>query len=713
MPTHDLVTHHGGVGDGQRVTLNCSITSGSNVFLPSSNIFSSGDIGKTMFLVAGGGFVMSQITITAYNAGTGAITLSDVAPSTLTNTSTDVLWGTDNTAAFADYATWAQAQVGLVILTIPAGRFCWKSTFSNRPNLNVKQVRWQGAGPTTILSQFLQNQMYFGGNDPVVHKGLTISGGNSARIDTALAGATTFHLKDTATYGSRVTAGLFCFVTGYDMQGVNNSAYGYPPNPFFYEHNQVATFNAGTGIGTFVTPLTQTYKDTWPNWNSGSSGEADPGGPATIYICDSSYDTAVELNDFILDNPYNQSVCHGRSAIQNRLVMTGTAGLYPTQNGYFEANFCDYSSTGLSLEMDKINDTVVFNDCIFDILDFQSASPNVCYINRGSANRISGSPKRLIIDGLAFTGPIAKFQAGAASFGRTDEVQMSNCTGLKEFATGGASQTGDHGGGFSATMTMSGGVLSWAKTINDGTGAQENPARCMVPGTWVLLDFKYLVQIIDAWEDGTTVFFSTTLNGSWPFTFTTLNVHPAPRFTMRNCTGTAPELEDWNQAPARIPLYSYSKRTVVGGPSSGTALPASAKPLLWGKLATEKINVTVPYVAGPLTVLDNQFTNRPYIKRSDYSSGSDFGNVVNMAIAGERVIRSATTATNAKSGDTLMNMTSAGEVNFWNAGNSSPVFSANVSNGETPTATIEYVMDQGIPPVVPTAVMRLRFRLHA
>jgi hypothetical protein len=704
MPTHDLVADHGGVADGQRATVTAAIA--SNVLaISGATPFVLGDVGKSISLWSGSYFAATTI---AGFTNSSHVTLTS-APD-LSSASTDILWGTNNATAFSDYNTWAIAQVGLCTLTIPAGRFCWSSTPFNLAFSGIVQSKVQGAGKTlTFLSHLAQGNMYFGGGVPVAQDAMVGSTGNSARVYTALAGATTIRLKD-VTYASKFTVNRWIKITGYDMQGIWNSAYGYPPNPFYYEDCFVTAIVGDTL--TVLTPLTNTYKDTWPNWNSGSTGatmEADPGGPATIYAAPASYNTDITLDGFTIDNPHNQSVAHGRSVTMNNVNCAGSGavcGLYPTQNNSFTATDCDFAGSGIDYEIDKINGTALYTRCAFNILRFQSASVDLFTWVDCTADQVIGTPKRFIATG----GTMTRFSPGATLFGRTDEVVLTNVSGIDTFNSVAASHTGIHGGGSSATMTMTAGVIRMANTDNDGA-AQENPARVYVPGTWLLLDNKLICQVIDVTQDATYTYIQTDLAGTWPFTVSVTAVHPAPRITVTGCTGAAPELEELNQAPARRPLYSYCKRTYVGGPSSDT--PATSRPTLIGRLVTAKYTVSSPYTGASLSFKDGEFNNRPYEKMSDYTTASDFGATINMKLAGLRTISAAAAGSGAQSGDTLMDLSSIGQIWLYGTNNSYPDFSANVSNGETPTISVEFVMDQGIPSAVPAAVVPLRFRLRA
>lgn len=708
MATKDLVADYSGVGDGQRTTVTGSITAATNpVFTPASNIFAAfGDpTGRAIFLNCSG--LQYEASITSYNAGTGAVTLNGTNGTVKSSVSFDVLWGTDNTTAFMAFRTFAQTQGSTqTVLTIPAGRYCASLDPQHPLALGCQNVLISGplgAAATCILSQLVAAEMRFGGAAPI-GLGLNDAGGNSARLQTCAAGATTATLvTNSGVFNTRLNAGVgkHCFVTCYDMQGQNNSDYGYPPNPFFYETNIIAGFNSGTGIITFQNPLANTYKSTYPKWSDGSAFGADQGGPATIYVL-SDYDRVVEINDISIDCPYNQVAAHGRAVILRRSICPG---FYPTQNSSFSAYSTSWSGT--EIEVDKLNETVLYDACDIGILRIQSASPNLLTIQNGcTLSQLQGTPKKLVMDG----GTCPLLNIGTGAFGRTDEVSISNVSGITTFGALSSGTDGIEGAGVSTSFPLTGGLFSFLKSANDG-GGFENPTRGLVPGTWLFIDYKAMCQITDVYEDGTSCYVQTNLPGSWPFTVTQLRCSSAPKFTMRNCTGTAPELEDWNQAPAAIPLYSYSKRTYVAGASAAT--PSSSNPLVYGKLVTMKFTVTSLFTGGTaLAFNQSQFDNGRYLKQSDYSLKSDLKNTINMktGLNQTRVVANAVAGSNAQSGDSLFDFSALGSVWFYIASNSNPNFTANVSNGDTPTVVVEWIMDQGIPQVGQSARVRLRIR---
>lgn len=718
MPTTDLVSGGngfagGGVGDGQRVSVMGSITSGASpVFTPVTDIFAAngGDpTGKTIYLVTTGWTYptsLTAVTIASYNSGTGAVTLSGTNATAKTSVTMDVLWGTNNTSTLLAFQTWAQAQVGQVILTIPAGRFCTNTNGFVRPNEGIPDLKWVGAGAgATIISQLVASEMRLGADLVVKQKGMEDAAGNSLKIQTVSAGAATATLVDSATYGARASAGVgrYCLVAGYDMQSTGSGLFGYPPNQYYYEYNKIIGYSGG--VITFQNSLTQAYKSTWPQWSIGGSSACDQGGCATIWICDSGFDATVELNDMTIDNPYHQNSIHCRDVILRRVTHIGP-GTYPTQCNNFTADTSVWTET---LEIDKLVNNVAFANCALAILQSQSASPNVLAVTGGTLEQVSGTPKRFTFSGVSFTST-AKLQVGTSAYGFTSYGSVDTCTGIASFPRGVASS--NDVGTASAFYSFNAGVMRFLKSTNDGSSGKQNPTRLLVPGAWVTFDDKYIDQVTDVYEDGTYCYIQWRNTTDWPFTpVSVLRGHPCPDFTMRNCTGTASELEDWNQAPARIPLMSYIKRSYLATASaSSSPFPV---PFVIGKPTSIKLTPTSLYTGTSLGFLLTRFSNMSYLKQSDYSTVSNFATTINMKVAGERVLANATAGTGAQSGDTLYDFTSAGNVWFFGNVNSGPIFSANVVNGETPTITVEWIMDQGIPSPVPAAVVPLRLRLRA
>lgn len=708
MPTKNLVSDYGGVGDAQRATLVATITSGTGALSVVSGSFVTGDIGKAIAIWSGSNYYFGAISA---RSSANAITITPNITFSLSSASSDILWGTDNTSAFTGVSGWRAYAVmqtnpaDIPILQIPDGSYAYRSDSSLGGGLHygvlnsAKVSGLSGTAANCKLMQFGNGEMRFG-TDPGIRpeKGLANAGGNSARLQTAAAGATTVTLVNPSgtddgggTYASRMVVGRACLLAAFDMQGLNNSDFGYPPNSFFFEWNVITGYSAG--VVTLQNPLTQAYKSTYPQWcpndtsfASGHTSGADQGGPFTIWVAPDGYNNTVTLENMTIDSPHNQCAIHMRNWIGNNLIMSGP-GLYPTQNDVVELNNCVYTQV---LEIDKMTNQVTWNNCTINQLQQQSASPNRMILNGGTITQLE-TAKYTEANSTAITTIIC----GVSSYGRTDRIVLNSCTGINTFQRGGVS-TDDLNGSAdddaSVFYTFSGGVMRFLKTENDSAGGtgQANPTRGLVPGTWVYFDDKYLDQVTDVYEDGTYCYIQWRNTTDWPFTpVHLLKVHSCPDFTMRNCTGTARELEDWNQASARIPLYSYSRRTYT---ADGTGTTGKPNATVHGRLLTLKMNVTTP---GSVTFKQSEFSNWT-IYKTDYSSYT-FGADVACINSGLRTITGGAAATGAQGSDSIPNLTSVGQV--WFAGGfGACLFSANGSNA---VITVEFNMDQGIPSINP------------
>ena len=738
MPTKNLVSDFGGVGDAQRQTVNITVTSASSTLTVGTGIFVSGDVGKMISIWNGGNF--KNATISGFTSST-VVTLNSAVGFDATASSSDILWGTDNLSAFVgasgSWRAYARTQTNPAdppILQVPDGFYAAKFSANTGGGINdgvlnnstIQSV--SGIAANCKIATFNNGEIRFGGDPAIAPLGL-YNGGNSVRLQTASANSSTVTLtnpsgldKNSATYGSRVVVGRVCLLAAFDMQGLNDSDYGYPPNSFFFEWNVISAYNSGTGVVTLQNPLTQAYKSTYPKWGpddtsfaAGHTQGSDQGGPFTMWVAPDGYNNTVTLENFTLDSPHNQSAAHIRYLVCNGLVMSGP-GLYPTQNDIVTMNSCNYPQ---QLEVDKMTNQVTWNNCTINKLQQQSASPNKMYINGGSI-QILETAKYTEANNVAFTGT-AQLTVGVTSFGRTDRVVLNSCTGIATIARGGVS-TDDLGGSSgvgsqanaSSFFTFTGGVIKFLKTINDGTGGtgnsgQQNLTRGFMPGTWVTFDDKYIDQVTDVYEDGTYCYIQFANTTNWPFTpVARLKVHPCPDISVTNCTGASRYVESLNAAPRRSPFYSYFKQTYVADATGTTPKPSFS---VLGRLVSGKYTVSTAYT-GALTFKVSQFDNWS-TQKTDYSNYA-LGSTINMQTTGLRTLVAASSPTGTVAGDSVPDLTSIGQL--WIGGGSVsnlPIFSANVSNGETPTIVVEFTMDQGIPPAVPTAVAPLRLRLRA
>jgi hypothetical protein len=184
------------------------------------------------------------------------------------------------------------SQLQPITLTILSGSVCMFSNLSGSGNWfarGIKNLVVSGYGATLSDKNGTGNGFFLGG--------LGIFGGNahSSRVATVAAGTSTVTLRNPSE-SARFTVGNWALMTGFDMQG-----YGYPPNPAFFEYVQITAINSSSGIITFAAPLKNTYKSRWPLYNPSNAFQSENGGPATLYVLDSSWveHWAVELSLFV------------------------------------------------------------------------------------------------------------------------------------------------------------------------------------------------------------------------------------------------------------------------------------------------------------------------------------------------------------------------------------------------------------------------------
>ncbi len=579
--------------------------------------------------------------------------------------------------AFAAFNTWAQAQTLQVQLTIPSGSICWFGTNVGRWwAKGIKNLLVLGDGATITSLNGIGFQL---GGLGVCQKGLNDANGCSARTETVLAGSTSLKLLNTS-YSSRFVVGQYALMTGLDIQGLWLAPYGFPPNLHFFEYVKITSVNAQTGEVTFETPLKNTYKSTWPNYNSGNAFEADAGGPATLYALDRSWDTQVEYRGLTISQ-VGQTYANGRSVTYRNVTFSGANGGIPTQNLVWQA--VNTSFADVIMEVDKLIGTIVMDGVTIKQIKFQSSSTDLLTMSNSSVTgTLDGTPKKAVISNST----LASFRPGAYAYGSSNEVVCTNCI-ISSLGALGLTQS-------ITSMSMSAGVISFPNTAATGYA----PAQAWaVPGSNIFWRGAYETQgvfnIIDVTQDATNTYVRTNLNSGLPSLpgQLSLRTHPAPKFTCTNCSGSTDAI-DLAQAPPGAPLYSYSKRSY--SPTSAQGSLGSQK--IWGHLVSLKINVTQPYVGSEIVTLKpaGQFHN--FTVKSD-GTVFDYTPAINLKTAGERVITPSGVTCNGVagpcSGDANLTMPEA----VWLVNSLGP-YMGSAFAGSPPVVSIEIQTDQSAGP---------------
>ena len=195
--------------------------------------------------------------------------------------------------------------------------------------------------------------------------------------------------------------GRYALMAGIDMMG-----YGFPINPYYFQFVKITAIDAATGSITFADRLTDSYKKTWPHYNSGNLQSPDQGGPATLYELDPSWDTEVEYRGLTFAMPTKQIYAAGRRIIYTDVTFLNGCPI-PTQNEVWTANNLTIPSSGScpTIEADKLIDKLIFNGGTFNSIVFQSASINTFEINGTKVTGyIVGTPKKAVINNSTVAG---------------------------------------------------------------------------------------------------------------------------------------------------------------------------------------------------------------------------------------------------------------------------------------------------------------------
>ena len=199
--------------------------------------------------------------LTGVATGTGAGTCVGVLPTCdgVTNTQ----------SSFDAFVTWAKSwqttNTGLIKLYIPAGTNCSLSTYEGTFN-GIKQLLVSGYGAT--LSG---NYYHLGGGGQYqdnMHSTRLVTANKGDTSVTVYPGSSSQPAACSAlsTCTKLFTVGGWALIAGFDLQG----GIGFPSNPAYFQYVHITAINSATGVISFDTPLTDTYKSTWPNYNSGN-----------------------------------------------------------------------------------------------------------------------------------------------------------------------------------------------------------------------------------------------------------------------------------------------------------------------------------------------------------------------------------------------------------------------------------------------------------
>ncbi len=569
------MTDYGGVADGSyAIQIPITLSIGSAVVTLGTAInITNGDF-ISVPMAVGDGIVNTTVS-SGGGGSTTSITLATTSSINLTATARTLCWGhTDNASKFVTFAT-ANAGTTPVTLNIPSGTFYCSfgsPLFGINPTSGVQNLTVNGPGALAVGVLGLGCQSIYQDN------------AHSARVASVSSGATSITLLNSS-LSSLFTVGQYALVTGYDMQGS-----GFPMNPAFFDYVLVSAINTPT-ISFTTTPLSHSYKSSWPNYFSGSAFEIDMGGPATIYAL---------YPQFECNHVYGGSltiVCDGEIGAGGRQINFDSTFTYRGRLGPFPSTCYSWTFSGSApennMESDKVVTSMTLSNASMLSVSFQSSSIDLVTISGTTiTNNLAGTPRNTIISGST----IGTLTPGPLTHGPCDSITATNSV-MTIAEPGGASRTNITSG-----RTMSGGIITYALTANATVDAMAN-SWC-VPGShivWFDADRTAIrmFKIIDVTADASNVYAQTSETGGFPTPNSGalgVRVHPCPSLSFTNCSATAPagtsdnsDAYAFSQATHGKPIYSYFRRTYDGTVNS------SGDGQIWGNLTSLSMNVSTPY----------------------------------------------------------------------------------------------------------------------
>jgi len=621
----------------------------------------------------------------------------------------------DDAVAFKAFNTWALANQGAlnqIVLTIPTGKNCIFNTsqsgalsaccgIGNAWAAGINNLIVEGTGAT--LSQ--GSAGFWLGNVGPCQRGLTATDGCSARLQSVSPGATTVTLTAAslaAGYITRFPVGQWVMIGGLDTQGQWNFAIGFPPNQTYFEYRKVTNANAGTGVITLDRAVSNTYLSTWPNYNAGTAGEADNGGPATIWAVGGTgnlWGASLEFRGLTINTSSGQIYTPARYVTYRNVTFTGAGlGAIPTQAETWSA----YNTTwpSVAIEVDKLVNTIVLDTVSMSLLQFQSNSIDLVTVRNSTfSSGFQGGGKRTEITDTN----LGDFRPGSYAYGNTPGPVICTRCAVTTWQNGGIIQNDSP----TSPYSMSSGVISFANTAATGSGPAQRWASTI--GKTVFYSTGGLnslgsFTVLGVTQDPTNTYIQTDQAGGFP-NFSTAGssnnlpwfaTNGAQQFTSDDSTGdptfTAMNLQ--SGATALAPMMTYGSRSYA--PSAPSSNLGSIFGI--GKLVSLTVDVTQAYTGSGAAILNptgqfHQFT----INQSTWTQ-FDWFPTINLKQTGTRVITPGGVTCNggagACAGDTINSTNGFPPNAVWVQTALAPSLPSTLSGGVNPQFTVTIRTDQ-------------------
>jgi len=445
------------------------------------------------------------------------------------------------------------------------------------------------------------------------------------------------------------------------LAAMETMGYGYPPNPYYFEYQQILSSNSSTGVivlgdsfNNISTPLRNSYLSTYPAYANGMNG------PAYAYCMDPSWGTETEWHGLAVDQGNNQVYGSQKKLtfINCRFVSSsaGSQGYAPSATK--ELKMIGGKNGDMLVEVDKCVELAEFKNIEMKQVLFQSSTTQKCLIDGCSIPQgINGTPKNIIVRdtdaGLFKFGP---------NYGATETVLVENSR------LGSIGYNGATGCTLASITSITNGVI---KIVN-GNQSGANPIPFLMPGSKGFFsnyqngvdNYGLPFAVLSITADSSYTYYQTTLPAVLPTWNTTpysnpdrIVPHPCQSVTFINVSG-CPQATWMSSAPPARPAFEYSKLTYFGSmPQNGTNLLRGYN---WGNLSKLTINVRKAYSGATSPAVANV---AGIVTTSSYTANYYYVNI-DLTQAGLRTI-TPTTINGALGNDVL----GSAPGNIWFTGN--------------------------------------------
>lgn len=571
-------------GNVTNVVATISTKSPTAVDLTSTTpLWASDDEGEAIIIGAADGGNEFPTTIATFVSSTH-VRVSNSIPSTLTNSSQILIWGTDDSAAFMAFNAWAVGQTDQIQLTIPSGKHAQFLSGNKGWVEGIKDLIVIGSGASISNGGALNPGFHLGGCGGIV----TFPAGATVALLTSDAALGASSVRINPSDASKFTVGNYALVSGFDMQGLFGATnFGYPPNWQFFDYVKVDSIDAVAGIVHFTTSLKYKYLTTWPNYDLCQFGQA------ALWQLPAGFDCTLEYRGLTISQDNIQTYSNARSVTYRDVTFTGLYGGIPSQNVLWQAINVNYPTVpGSQIEADKLVTKLVMQNCTFKKIDFQSSSIDELQMDGcTSTEAMNGNPKRTTVSNSTFP----TLRIGTEFYGHAEDIMLSNCV-INASEISSPVITGN-GTGVNSAWTMVDDAIVIPNTFNAQPWA--------VPGTnlfWsAAIQASAHFTVLSVTQDLTNTYVKTSWRGGFPSGDYLsggnigILVHPCPSWTALNCSGTDPQIAGMKNALPGKPIFSYWQQTYDESLIGSADQP---HPRLWGKVASVEFNVTQADASG-------------------------------------------------------------------------------------------------------------------